>query len=158
MDTPTISQAPHPGRITFDTFALWAFVSALFLSAILFIPSATLPFIFSKVVVIALGSIIALASYILARLLRGNIVVPPLSLLGALWLVPAAYLLSALFSGASFMKAIFGTEFETDTFAFILLLAVIAGLSALAFRRGSQYKVFFKVGLAASFQQSEHLA
>ena len=146
-DTQTVSSAPHPGRVTFDTAALWALVGALFLSAILFIPSATLPFIFSKVVVIALGSIIALACYILARLLRGNIVVPPLSLLGALWLVPAAYLLSALFAGGSIAKAIAGTEFETDTFAFVLLLAIVAGLAALAFRRGSQYRIFFKAGI-----------
>ncbi len=149
-DTHPVSLASKPRSITFDGLAQWSLLVSLVLSAVLFIPTATVPFIFSKVTVLALGALIALGFYILARLTRGNIVVPPLTLIGALWLVPTIYLLSSLFSGSGVVRSIFGTEIETDTFGFILLLSIIATVVALAFRRGSQFKSFFKVGAILS--------
>ena len=138
-DTHPVSLASKPRSITFDGLAQWSLLVSLVLSAVLFIPTATVPFIFSKVTVLALGALIALGFYILARLTRGNIVVPPLTLIGALWLVPTIYLLSSLFSGSGVVRSIFGTEIETDTFGFILLLSIIATVVALAFRRGSYW-------------------
>src|ERR1700755_530409 len=99
MDIPTVPSAPNPRRVTFDTLAVWALALTAGIAALAFIPSATIPFIYSKVSIIAIGGLIALALYILARLTRGNIIVPPAALLGAFWLVPLAYLLSTLFSG-----------------------------------------------------------
>jgi len=114
-----------------------------------FIPSATIPFIYSKVSIIAIGGLIALALYILARLTRGNIIVPPVALLGAFWLVPAAYLLSTLFSGVGIRAGLLGTELETDTLGFMLILAAFASIVALTFRRSAQYRTFFKVASVA---------
>jgi cytochrome c-type biogenesis protein CcmH/NrfG len=71
--------------------------------------------------------------------------VPPIALLGALWLVPFAYLLSALFSGAGISASLFGTQLESDTLGFMLLLAIFGTLGALAFRRLGQFRVFFVV-------------
>lgn len=137
--------APHPRRLTFDSLATWALSLTLGAAAILFIPSAVLPFAYSKVSLIAFGGLVALACYILARLTRGNIIVPPVALLGAFWLVPAAYLLSTLFSGTGVGTGLLGTELESDTLGFMLALATFASLAALAFRRSSQYRSFFKV-------------
>jgi tetratricopeptide (TPR) repeat protein len=145
-DTKIVSEASHPRRATFDLFSMWALMGALLVSAVIFIPLVSIPFVFTKVTVLALGILIALAAYILARLTRGNIVVPPLTLLGAVWLVPLAYLLSSFFSGGGAAKGLLGTEIEPDTFAFMLLMGVIAALAALTFRRTSQYRTFFKVG------------
>src|SRR6202012_5370799 len=89
--------------------------------------------------------LIAVALYILARLTRGNLVVPPIALLGALWLVPLPYPLSAFFSGAGITASLFGTQLESDTLGFMLLLAIFGTLGALAFRRLGQYRVFFLV-------------
>src|SRR6188472_4115068 len=100
MDIPTVPSASHPRRVSFDTLAVWALSLSAAVAALAFIPSATIPFIYSKVSIVAMGGLIALAFYILARLTRGNIIVPPVALLGAFWLVPAAYLLSTLFSGS----------------------------------------------------------
>jgi len=145
-DTSTVSKvASHPKRFSFDTLAVWALLISFGLAIIAFIPSTTIPFIFTKVSVLALGGLIALACYILARLSRGNIVVPPVPLLGALWLVPIAYILSTLFSGVTISRGVFGNTFESDTLSFIVILASFATLTAVCFRRSNQYKTFFKV-------------
>lgn len=142
----------HPSTIvraqrgfSFDTAAIWVLTVTVALTAVLFTWAPSFSFLYTKVAVLAVGGLIALALYILARLTRGNVIVPPLALFGALWLVPLAYLLSSLFSGAGFMQSFFGTELEADTFGFMLILALVASLTALVFRRTSQYRVFFKV-------------
>lgn len=133
-------------RFSFDLAACFAAVLTLAFGAISFIPVQTLPFIYTKVTILALGSLVTLAFFILARLTRGNVIVPPLPLLGALWLVPLAYLLSSLFSGAGIVSSFFGTELETDTLGFIVILSALATLVALSFRRTGSYRIFFMVG------------
>ncbi|MES2225892.1 MAG: tetratricopeptide repeat protein [Patescibacteria group bacterium] len=145
-DTPIVPSASHPRRVTFDMLAIWALSLTAAVAVLAFIPSATIPFIYSKVSLIAIGGLISLVLYILARLTRGNIIVPPVALVGAFWLVPLAYALSTLFSGAGMRSALLGTELESDTFGFMLILAVFATIVALAFRRSAQYRLFFKIG------------
>jgi tetratricopeptide (TPR) repeat protein len=128
---------------------VWALALTGAVAALAFIPSATIPFIYSKVSILALGGLIALVLYILARLTRGNIIVPPAKLLGAFWLVPAAYLLSTLFSGVGIRDGLLGTELEVDTLGFMILLAAFASIVALTFRRSAQYRTFFKVSAVA---------
>lgn len=143
------AKTAHAKRFSFDLASGIALVAAFAVGALLIVPLPTVPFLFSKVTVFALGSLLALALFILARLTRGNLVVPPLPLLGAIWLVPLAYLLSSLFSGAGIGASFFGTEFETDTFGFVLMLALTATLAALAFRREDGYRRFFAIGAIA---------
>ncbi|HEY0010699.1 MAG TPA: tetratricopeptide repeat protein [Candidatus Paceibacterota bacterium] len=145
--TTSASTAPHPRRTSFDALALWALTITASLAAVVFIPSAGIPFIYSKVSVLALGGLVALAFYVLARLTRGNIIVPPMALVGAFWLVPLAYALSSLFSGVGIMAGLFGNALETDTLGFMIILASFASLVALTFRRSSQYRIFFKAAL-----------
>jgi len=133
-------------RLSFDIATNWAVVLTFAAAIIAFIPSATIPFLYTKVTVLALGVLATLILFILARLTRGNAIIPPLPLLGALWIVPVAYLLSSLFSGAGIVQSFFGTELETDTAGFVLMLAVFATLTAVAFRRTSSYRMFFGAG------------
>ncbi|HEX5774554.1 MAG TPA: tetratricopeptide repeat protein [Candidatus Paceibacterota bacterium] len=138
----------RPRRFSFDTATTWALVLTLALSAIAFIPASVVPFIpflYTKVTILALGGLVALILFVLARLTRGSVILPPLALLGALWLVPLAYALSTLFSGVSASTAFFGSEFGPDTFGFVIILAGLASLTALSFRRTSQYRTFFGV-------------
>jgi tetratricopeptide (TPR) repeat protein len=148
QDTQPVSFAPHPRRFSFDTLAIWALCLTAAVAAIAFVPAVTIPFFYTKVSLLALGGLVALALYILARLTRGNIIMPPMQLLGALWLLPLAYALSMLFSGAGVRLGTFGTEMEPDTFGFILILAAFATLAALMFRRTNHYRVFYKVAAA----------
>ena len=139
------TRARSARKVTFDTAAIWVFTLTIALAAVAFIPSSTIPFLFTKTTILAIGGLIAVALYILARLTRGNLVVPPIALLGALWLVPLAYALSALFSGAGISASLFGTQLESDTLGFMLILAIFGTLGALAFRRLGQFRVFFVV-------------
>jgi len=133
-------------RFSFDIATNWAVVLTFALAIITFIPVVTVPYLYTKVTVLALGALATLVLFILARLTRGNAIIPPLPLLGALWIVPTAYLLSSLFSGAGIASSFFGTELESDTFGFILLLSVFATLTAVAFRRTGSYRMFFSAG------------
>lgn len=143
--TPIASAvASHPRRFSFDVGAVWALIVAGGLSTVFFIPSQVVPFIYSKITIAALAVLVAIVFFILARLRRGNVIVPPLALIGAVWLVPAAYLLSALFSGVSTSAAFYGTDLEPDTLGFVVLTAVLTTLTALTFRRGPQYRAFFR--------------
>ena len=136
-------QAAAPQRSSLDTWSIRALVGTLILAAIVFIPSGSVPFTATKTLILAAGAIITLALYILARLGRGSVVLPPLTLVGALWLPALAYALSSVFSGVSFGNAFWGTMLEPDTFGFILVAALLGTLAALALRRPEQYKSFF---------------
>ncbi len=137
---------PRSRRFSFDIATTIAVLGTTVLTAVAFVPAASIPFMFTKVSILAIGTLVTLVLYILARLTRGNAIVPPLPLLGALWLIPLAYLLSALFSGVGLRAGFFGTDIETDTLAFVLVLAALATLTALSFRRVPSIKLAFKVG------------
>ncbi len=140
------ARVARPRRFSFDIAAIGAVLATVVLAAVAFIPVASIPFVFTKVSILAIGTLVTLALYILARLTRGNAIVPPLPLLGALWLIPLAYLLSSLFSSVGISSGFFGTDLETDTFGFVLIVTVLATLTAFAFRRVQSFRSFFKVG------------
>jgi tetratricopeptide (TPR) repeat protein len=132
-----------------DTISTWAlfitFVAALFL----FVPSTPVLSAPAKTLLLAVGALITLALYILARLARGNVIFPSSILIGALWLPVIAYALSATFSGVPFAGALWGTALELDTLGFMLVVAVLGTLSALVLRRPEQYRAFLRVGAYA---------
>ncbi len=150
-------------RFSFDTAATWLLGATAFLSVVAFIPFGNVSFFGTKVSIIAIGAVLAFIAYVIARLLRGSLVVPPMSLLGAVWLLPVAYLLSALFSGTALLPALLGIEIEVDTFGFVLTLALLSTLAALALRRDRDYQVFFGslgagIALALVFQVGVFIA
>ncbi len=132
-----------PKRFSFDTAAVIALMTGFGLSFVAFLPFASVPFFHTKILLVAFGVIFALIFYILGRLTKGSAIVPPLTLVGIFWLVPLAYLLSMFFSGISLQKAFLGDGFSVDTFGFTLLLAFIATLTAMVFRRQTFYRFFF---------------
>lgn len=142
-DTPATTASAR--RFSFDTAAIWTLAVSGLLATIAFIPSATIPFLYTKVSVLALGGLGALMLFILARLTRGNVVIPPVTLVGAFWLVPLAYLLSSFFSSAGLFASFFGAQIEADTLGFMVLLAGFATLAALIYRKSSEYRTFYKV-------------
>lgn len=121
------------------------FVAALFI----FIPSASVSLVTTKTFLLAAGALVTLAIYILARLARGNVIFPSSALIGALWLPVVAYVLSAVFSGVSFVGSLWGTALEPDTLGFMLVVAGLGTLSALALRRPEHYRSFLRVGAGA---------
>lgn len=136
-------QSQSVRRFSFDTAAVWALSLTAFISTVLFIPNEAVSFYATKVTLLAVGILVTLIAFVIARLVRGSLVVPPLALLGTAWLLPIAYGLSALFSGADLKRSFFGSEFEADTLGFIVLLALLTTLAALALRRVQDYKTYF---------------
>lgn len=145
-DNTHVSGAPTK-RFSFDSASVWVLAVTGLLAAVAFIPANSIPFLYTKVSLLAAGGLVALMLFILARLTRGNVIVPPITLVGALWLVPLAYGISTLFSSAGVRHSFFGTQLEADSMGFMLILATIGSLAALALRRADQYRTFFKVGL-----------
>ncbi len=130
-------------RWTFERVALWALLGSPFLAALIILPSTPAPFISTKVFVLALGAFAALIFFVLARLTRGELTAPPLLLLLSLWLVPFAYGLSTLFSGAPSSVSLFGhVFFDTDTLGFMLVVSLLGTLAALVIRRTGHYRAF----------------
>ncbi|TSC64045.1 MAG: hypothetical protein G01um101491_381, partial [Parcubacteria group bacterium Gr01-1014_91] len=100
-------------RRSLETFSIWALLATVVAAMFIFIPSSSVPLTTTKTFVLAAGALITLALYILARLSRGNVILPPFALVGALWLPVVAYVLSAAFSGTSFTNALWGSGLET---------------------------------------------
>src|SRR3989338_2969542 len=135
-----------PRRRSLETISIWALLATLIVATFIFIPSAAVPFTTTKTFLLAAGALITLALYVLARLGRGNIIFPPLMLVGALWLPVIAYVLSATFSGISFSNALWGTALEPDTLGFILIATCLGTSSALMLRRSEHYQSFLRAG------------
>lgn len=136
-------QQPVRARHSLETASSWALVATIIAALIILIPSASIPFGATKTFVLAGGALITLALFILARLSRGNVILPPSILLGALWLPALAYLLSAALSGGSFSSALWGTALEPDTLGLVLASAFLGTLAALVVRRAEQFRSFF---------------
>lgn len=132
-------------KFSFDNASVYVLAGTIGLAAALVIPIASVPFISTKVSLLAAGAITTLALFILARLIRQNIVIPPATLLGALWIVPGAYILSALFSSAGFMRSFFGAELETDTAGFVVLVALLGTLAAVVLRKRGEYVIAYRI-------------
>jgi len=130
-------------RVSFDRFALIALIATLALALLAVTFSPSFSFIGTKTFLVMLGVIISFALFVIARLTRGNIIIPPSFLLLAVWFVPAAYTLSTLFSGVSPVLAFAGIEFEPQTLGFMLTLSVLTTLFALVLRKEGDYSFFF---------------
>jgi tetratricopeptide (TPR) repeat protein len=142
-------QSSAPRRRSLDTVSIWALFITLAATLFIVIPSASVAVATTKTFVLAAGTIITLALYILARLSRGNVIFPSSVLIGALWLPTIAYALSAAFSGVSFGKALWGTALEPDTLGFMLIAAVLGTLATLILRRPEQYSSFLRASAYA---------
>jgi len=147
---PPYQPAIAPRRSSLETVSVWALIATLIIAVFIFIPISSAPSSgMTKTFTLAAGALVTLALYILARLGRGNIIFPPLLLVGALWLPVIAYAFSSVFSGVLFTSALWGTNIETDTFGFMLATAFLGTLSALALRRSEHYRTFLRAGFIA---------
>ena len=132
-------------RRSIETISVWALFATLAAAIFMFVPLATIPFMTTKVFLLAAGALVTLAIYILARLSRGNVILPPFVLVGALWLPVVAYALSATFSGTLFTNAFWGMALESDTLGFVLVATALGTLSAFILRRSEHYRSFLTV-------------
>lgn len=123
------------------SFALMA-VSALILLIPLvpiIVPFGGALFQFSKVMLVAVIGFVLLASFAVRTLKRGALDIPWSWLSSALLVLPAAYLVSAIFSSHPALS-FWGYQLDPDTFGFIALASGIALL--VSFSVGARARVF----------------
>ena len=135
---------PVPRRSLEDVSA-YVLIATVVIAAFIILPASTIPLGAVKAFVLAGGALLSFALYVLARLSRGNVILPPFLLVGALFLPVLAYALSVAFSGAPFALGVWGTMLETDTFGFMLVVTVLGALAALVIRRIGHYRAFLRV-------------
>lgn len=100
--------------------AVYVALALVFLIPVFFVPSPLAPFLFSKTM-LAVAALAILAALIFWRsFTERSLTVPRSPLLAALWVLPAAYFISSVFS-VSPSASFFGYQLESDTFGFILL-------------------------------------
>lgn len=143
---PPQSSIVAPRRRSLETMSTWALFATLVLAVFVVVPSASVPSFTTKTFILAAGALITFALYILARLSRGNIILPPFVLVGALWLPALAYALSAAFSGAPFANSLWGSALEPDTLGFILVASILGTLTAFILRHKEHYQSFLRAG------------
>ena len=132
-----------------DTYAFWTFLVMLFLLPIVFVPSISIPFQFTKTIVVFAGVLIALLITLIARLKEGRLTIPSHYILYGLWALPLAYFISALFSETPKVSFL-GQALESDTFAFVTLMAIFVTLVVMVIRQKEQVLTTYLV-LFASF-------
>lgn len=147
---------PQKSRAGFDGLLEWLLIGTTALVPIAFIPLLFAPFQFTKAFFIAIAALLGVAFYIVARMKERRILIPMSPLMGAMWMIPVAYLLSSLFSG-NIEQSLLGQGFSTDSFAFVGVLTLLATLVAIGLRkRESLLKLYgafmVSVGIVALFQ------
>ncbi len=148
MPPQTSAAASHPRKTvrSLEVWNVWVLLATIVVTLVAVVPSLSMPLLMTKTFLLGAGTIITLALFIIARLSRGSLILPPLTLVGALWLPVIAYALSAAFSGAPFMRALWGTALEADTLGFMLAIASLGTLTAVVLRRSEQYRTFLAAG------------
>lgn len=151
--TTHIADTPREGLVntlSFDRIAQWLLVAVVALLPVVFLPFLSSPFQLSKTV-IALGLIlVTFAIFVVARLKEGVLAIPYNLIFAALWALPLAYFVSALFAAPNLSVAFSGTRIETDTLFFVLIMALLTTVVPLLIR-SKQGILSMYTGLLVSF-------
>ncbi|TSC67089.1 MAG: hypothetical protein CEO19_369 [Parcubacteria group bacterium Gr01-1014_73] len=133
------SVVPFGNAPFFEKVGFWLVLIGVFLAPIFFIPAASFPFQFGKVLLIALTVLLAFICFILARLKEGTIQLPEKIFMASAVLLVLANFLATIFSG-NVAWSMFGQGFEVATFVSIFVMAVLLIVTAALFQ--SRDKIF----------------
>ncbi len=126
----------------FERAALWLVGGSLVILPVFFIPVLAAPFLFTKMLLVAVAVLAAIVLFSISRLREGSVTVPKSVLFGTVWLLPLAYLASAVLSSDASVS-FFGQALDVDTFSFTLLGAFVASLAIVLFRTTGQMFAFY---------------
>lgn len=127
MEYATLNVEDKDKTPRFENIALYFIIGVMFLLPIFFIPSLSVPFSFTKSLLIFVSILVAFFLFLISKLKRREIVIPRNGIALVAWALPAAYLLSALFSGNGGVSYL-GQGFEIDTFGFIAIMVLMLSL------------------------------
>ena len=148
MEYATLSVEDKDKVPLFENIALYFIVGVMFLLPIFFIPSLSVPFSFTKSLLIFVSILVAFFLFLISKLKRGEIVLPVNGIALVAWALPAVYLISALFSGNSGVSFL-GQGFEIDTFGFIAVMVLMLSLVPLLLKtRESVFRIHIALVLS----------
>lgn len=133
-----------------ENIAYYILLVAAFLLPIFFIPSASFPFQFSKIVFVSLTVLVSFALWLIARLKDGKYLLPNNSAFIAAGLVILAVLLSTLTSPALSVSFI-GQGFEIGTWTNVVILFLVMFLFSALFRPKERVFYLYLSLFASSF-------
>lgn len=149
MEYATLNVKDRDRTPFLENLALYFIVGVMFLLPIFFIPSLSVPFSFTKSLLIFVSILAAFFLFLISKLKRGEIVLPRNGIALVAWALPATYLISAIFSGNSGISYL-GQGFEIDTFGFIAVMTLM--LSIVPFLLKTKESVFrIHIALLLSF-------
>lgn len=148
MEYATLNVEDKDKTPLFENIALYFIVGVMFLLPIFFIPSLSVPFSFTKSLLIFVSILVAFFLFLISKLKRGEIVLPVNGIVLVAWALPAVYLISALFSGNSGVSFL-GQGFEIDTFGFIAVMVLMLSLVPLLLKtRESVFRIHIALVLS----------
>lgn len=148
MEYATLSVEDKGKTPLFESIALYFIIGVMFLLPIFFIPSLSIPFSFTKSLLIFVSILVAFFLFLISKLKRGEIVLPSNGIAVVAWALPAIYLISGLFSGNSGVSFL-GQGFEIDTFGFIAVMTLMLSLVPLLLKtRESVFRIHIALVLS----------
>jgi tetratricopeptide (TPR) repeat protein len=118
---------------SFDLLSSLVLVIGVFLGVLLVVPSP-LPLGFSKGALAGLSVLVALGIFIIGRIRRGSLILPPMAIILSAWLLVIASALSVFSHGTPLSIAFFGNGLDVDTLGLLVLGAISLTLIALSLR------------------------
>jgi tetratricopeptide (TPR) repeat protein len=139
-----------------DKISFTSFLATIFLLPVFFIPFFSVSLHISKGFLLAIGMVLALLSFLVARIIDGQVSIPKNRILLWVFLIAAASLIAGLFS-SSRVVSMLGSTFEIGTFSMIAVLAVALTMSSIFSReKGKALMIiatmFASFALVAVFQ------
>ena len=145
MEYATLDVEDRDKTPLLENIALYFIVGVMFLLPIFFIPSLSVPFSFTKSLLIFVSVLVAFFLFLISRLKRGEIALPTNSVALVAWALPVTYLISAIFSGNSGVSFL-GQGFEIDTFGFITIMVLMLSLVPLLLKtKSSMFKIHIAI-------------
>ena len=117
-----------------ERIATYFLAGLMGLLPILFLPMLSAPFQFTKTALALTLTLSVFIFFVVARLREGVLSLPYNLVFGALWALPLAYVVSALFAAPNLPMAFLGQRIETETVLFIALMALLTTLIPLLVR------------------------
>lgn len=124
-------------RANSEKYAYFVLLVMLFLLPVVFAPTLSIPFQFTKIFLAFFGILISFVLFLSTRLKEGTLDIPRNFLFFSVWLLPLSYFVSSIFSinpNTSFV----GQNFEIDTFSFILLMSILVSLVVMLMKKREQ--------------------
>lgn len=134
----------------FSFFSNRLYLAGLFLLPTIVVFSLTMPAVPLKMAVATVAFVAALVLTILGAFKRGALSLPLSLIIGAVWLIPVAYLVSALL-GPSFTWSLIGAGLDMDTVFFMSLSALAVSLPLAVFEKRADVMRALFVLLVASW-------